>query len=100
MTRNKTRFRHFQNVMSPSNPRTLDLNWGALDLTLQNLQGLDAHFSEQEVTNTLAQMLADKTPGLDGFTFNLYKSCYVLLKPTSMQCSKASIASIRLTFTF
>lgn len=76
--------RHFQDVLSGPNSRSLGLSWEVLGVTPQNLDTLEEAFSEEEVANTLAQIPGDKAPGPDSFTFLFFKSCWTIIKADIM----------------
>lgn len=53
-------------------------------LSRSNLFFNQYNFTEEEVTDALAQTLGDKAPSPDGFTFNSYKSCWIIIKADVM----------------
>ena len=55
-----------------------------MDLSAYDLQILDNIFTKEEVLNTLDQLLGDKAPRSEGFTFNFYKSCWATIKADVM----------------
>ncbi|XP_010239490.1 uncharacterized protein LOC104581310 [Brachypodium distachyon] len=70
-------------------PRSLDLNWAALDLQQHDLDDLDLPFSEEEILKAIVEFPADKAPGPDGFTGNFFRACWPIIKDDIMCLANA-----------
>jgi hypothetical protein len=55
--------------------RTKALNWQELGYVHQNLDDLDAPFTQEEIGAIIKEMPSEKAPGLDGFIGLFYKKC-------------------------
>jgi len=55
-----------------------------LNIPNHNLEALDIPFDENEVWQTIKDLLSDKAPGPDGFTGRFYKACWPIIKEDIM----------------
>ena len=82
-------FEHFSHAMGPPHTRTLDLDWGAINPSVGNLEDLALPFSIDEIEHAIEEMSHDKAPGPDGFTSAFFSSCWNIIKDDLMQLMDA-----------
>jgi hypothetical protein len=60
--------------------RTKALYWQELGYVHQNLDDLDAPFTQEEIGAIIKEMPSEKAPGPDGFIGLFYKKCWPVIK--------------------
>ena len=80
---------HFSKFMGHPPARQHDINWDELNLPSQDLSGLDATFTEEEIKHAIHQMLFDKAPGPDGYTGAFFRSCWDIVKVDIVNAANA-----------
>jgi hypothetical protein len=83
--KHKLVFKHFQKHISTCSQRRHRLNLEQLGRQPQQLQHLDAPFTEAEVATTIKAMPKEKAPGPYGFIGLFFKSCWSIIKSDIMQ---------------
>jgi hypothetical protein len=71
---------HFSRIMGTPDSRTKAINWDELGYVHHNLDELDAPFTQEEIAMVIKEMLAEKSPGPDGFIGLFYKKCWTIIK--------------------
>jgi hypothetical protein len=67
-------------LLGTPRPREFDLDLDAVGMQPVDLAGLEAHFSDEEVWAAVHSMPANKSPGPDGFSWEFYRSCWLVVK--------------------
>jgi hypothetical protein len=81
---------HFENgLLGATWNREITIDLQALEMPNHDLAVLEALFTEKVVWETFKHMLSDKASGLDGFTGNFYKTCWVVIKGDIMLAMSA-----------
>jgi hypothetical protein len=70
----------YVDLLGTAQPREFDLSLEAVRLPLVDLSGLEAHFTDEEIWDAMRAMPANKSPGLDGFSWEFYRSCWSMVK--------------------
>jgi hypothetical protein len=71
---------YFVDLLGTAQPMEFDLSLEAMGLPQVDLAGLEAQVSEEETWAAIRAMLANKSPGPDGFTWDFYKACLSIIK--------------------
>lgn len=66
---------HFNNIMREQPPRTIDLNWLALNLPTVDLLLLNNPFMEEEIRRVIKRMPRNKVPRPDSYTCIFFNIC-------------------------
>ena len=73
-------FDFYDGLLGTAIQRDASIDLDELGLQSFDLDGLNVHFSEDEVWDTVKSTPSDKAPGPDGFTGRFYKSCWSVVR--------------------
>ena len=88
---------HFKAIFHKGSRRNQDFNWEALQFDSCDLSRFRDNFSEVEVLAAINQMPVDKTPGLDDFKCDFFKSCSDIIKVNRMNAIN-SFSNLHITY--
>lgn len=71
---------HFSSVLGSTTTRNETLNWEPVNLSRQDLQHLEADFTEEEIKETIMDLKPESAPGPDGFIGIFLKTCWDIIK--------------------
>jgi hypothetical protein len=70
----------FERLMGNIQTRDHSIDLEALDIPVADLAELDNMFTEEDIWNTIREMLSDRAPRSDGFTGAFYKRAWPIIK--------------------
>lgn len=82
-------FDHFDQIMGQEYDRQQSVDLSAIGMVTAELNHLDEPFTEDEIWAVIKCMPNDRTPGLDGYTAEFYKSAWAVIKPDAMAAVNA-----------
>jgi hypothetical protein len=87
-------FAHFDAMLGTDSTRDISLELQELITPSENLQDLDAPFTEAEIWSAIKRLPARKAPGPDGFTAEFLRACWSTIKDDMVQAF-AQIQALR-----
>ena len=70
----------FASLLGQPFNREHDIELSEMGLTPQDLSGLEAQFTEEEIWAAIKAMPSNKSPGPDGFPWEFYRACWQVIK--------------------
>lgn len=83
--KSKLAYTHFSQLLGTTPTITRAINWSELGYEPNDLEDLDAPFTEQEIEAVVKDMPSEKAPGPDGFIGVFYKRCWPIIKADLVQ---------------